>query len=164
MCLFAKLRYFCLILSKYIPYLVLSDFVSLILQSKVFFDKFDVIKITNVFFVLKTKYFLYGMNYFIILHSLLKQKESSGCSSVGRVRVWGAWGRKFKSSHPDRIKAFWIGRFGRLFLRNLINIYKSLIFVNFKYSPICLIETIFQNFLYSWELKMRGLYHCSLRL
>ncbi len=26
----------------------------------------------------------------------------SGCSSVRfRVRVWGAWGRKFESSHPD---------------------------------------------------------------
>jgi hypothetical protein len=25
----------------------------------------------------------------------------SGCSSVGRVHVWGACGRTFKSCHPD---------------------------------------------------------------
>lgn len=27
---------------------------------------------------------------------------ASGCSSVGRVRVWGTCGRWFKSSHPDK--------------------------------------------------------------
>lgn len=27
--------------------------------------------------------------------------DFSGCSSVGRVHVWGACGRRFKSCHPD---------------------------------------------------------------
>ena len=27
----------------------------------------------------------------------------SGCSSGGRVHVWGACGRRFKSCHPDKI-------------------------------------------------------------
>ena|GEM_PF-2196689 len=32
-------------------------------------------------------------------------KENPGCSSAWfRVRVWGAWGRKFKSCHPDGLK------------------------------------------------------------
>ena len=28
--------------------------------------------------------------------------SKTGCSSVGRVHVWGACGRRFKSCHPDK--------------------------------------------------------------
>ena len=31
----------------------------------------------------------------------LDHKVLSGCGAVGSVHVWGTWGRKFESSHPD---------------------------------------------------------------
>lgn len=36
---------------------------------------------------------------------------NSGCSAVGSVHVWGAWGRWFESSHPDT----WLGAIGSFF-------------------------------------------------
>lgn len=33
------------------------------------------------------------------------KQSISGCSSVGRVRVWGTCGRWFESSHPDKVES-----------------------------------------------------------
>jgi hypothetical protein len=37
----------------------------------------------------------------LFLHHKLKVR---GVAQSGSVRVWGAWGRKFKSCHPDKSK------------------------------------------------------------